>query len=119
MSVRPGPLPALPEDPHIKFIGEIMTIRKSDIAEEITKLGLSRKKSTDLIESLLAIIKKSLSAGDDVLISGFGKFSVRKKRERKGRNPATGTSIILSERKVISFRCSSLLRDNIDKGAID
>jgi len=96
-----------------------MTLRKSDIAEEITKLGLNRKISTDLLERLLEIIKDSLAEGDDVLISGFGKFSVRKKRERKGRNPATGDTIILSERKVITFRCSSLLRDNIEKGAND
>jgi integration host factor subunit alpha len=100
----------------IKFIGDIMTLRKSDIAEEITKLGLSRKKSTGLLDHLLEIIKSTLADGEDVLISGFGKFSVRKKRERKGRNPSTGETLILSERKVISFRCSSLARDNIEKG---
>jgi len=92
-----------------------MALRKSDIAEEITKLGLSRKKSTELLDRLLEIIKDTLSDGEDVLISGFGKFSIRKKRERRGRNPATGDALILSERKVISFRCSSLLRDNIDQ----
>jgi integration host factor subunit alpha len=90
-----------------------MTVRKSDIAEEIINLGLSRKKSTDLVDSLLEIIKDALAEGEDVLISGFGKFSVMKKRERKGRNPATGDSIILSERKVIGFRCSTLLRDRL------
>lgn len=93
-----------------------MTLRKSDIVEEIANLGLNRKKATDLLERLLEILKNSLIQGDDVLISGFGKFSVREKRERKGRNPATGNAIILSERKVITFRCSSLLRDNIEKG---
>jgi integration host factor subunit alpha len=93
-----------------------MTLRKSDIVEEIIKLGLSRKTSTDLLDRLLEIIKTTLAEGEDVLISGFGKFNVRKKRERKGRNPATGEGIILDERKVISFRCSSLLRENIDKG---
>ena len=93
-----------------------MTLRKSDIVEKIANLGLNRKKATDLLERLLEIMKNSLIQGDDVLISGFGKFSVREKRERKGRNPATGDAIILSERKVITFRCSSLLRDNIGKG---
>lgn len=93
-----------------------MTLRKSDIAEEIIKLGLNRKKSTDLLERLLEIIKTSLAQGEDVLISGFGKFSVREKRQRKGRNPATGETITLGERKIISFRCSSLLRGNVDKG---
>lgn len=92
-----------------------MALRKYDIVEEISKLGLNRQKSTELLERLLEIIKKSLVRGDDVLISGFGKFNVRKKRERKGRNPATGDAIILSERKVVTFKCSSLLRDNIDK----
>jgi integration host factor subunit alpha len=93
-----------------------MTLRKSDIAEEIANLGLSRKKATNLIEHLLEVIKKSLTEGEDVLISGFGKFSVRKKRERMGRNPETGKAMLLSKRRVISFRCSSLLRDNISKG---
>jgi integration host factor subunit alpha len=92
-----------------------MTVRKSDITEAVIILGLSRKRATDMVDSLLEIIKGALAEGEDVLISGFGKFSVMKKRERKGRNPATGDSIILSKRKVIGFRCSTLLRDRLDR----
>jgi integration host factor subunit alpha len=71
-------------------------------------------KSTQLVESFLEIIKKSLENGEDILISGFGKFSVKEKNERKGRNPQTGEDLILKSRRVVTFRCSESLRDKIN-----
>jgi integration host factor subunit alpha len=67
-----------------------------------------------LIENLLEIIKKTLEKDEDVLISGFGKFCVKQKRERKGRNPATGDDMMLAPRKVVTFKCSGKLRDKIN-----
>ena len=64
-------------------------------------------------EDLLEIIKRTLESDEDLLISGFGKFCVRKKSKRKGRNPATGDDLILEKRKVVTFKCSSVLRDRV------
>jgi len=91
-----------------------MTLTKAQVAESIqNRIGFPRKKSVELLETLLEIIKKSLETGDDILISGFGKFCVKHKAERKGRNPATGNDLMLPPRKVVSFKCSSVLRDRI------
>ena len=91
-----------------------MTLTKAQVAESIqNRIGFPRKKSIELLETLLEIIKKSLETGDDILISGFGKFCVKKKAKRKGRNPATGDDLMLPPRKVVSFKCSSILRDRI------
>lgn len=81
----------------------------------VHELGFTKKKSVDIIESLLMIIKNNLEKSDDVLISGFGKFCVKKKNQRRGRNPATGSDLILRERKVVTFKCSGKLRDKINK----
>ena len=68
-----------------------MTLTKNDIIEEIrTKNEFSRNKSIETVETLLGIIKQTLATGEDVQISGFGKFCVKEKKERRGRNPATG-----------------------------
>ncbi|MFO7560263.1 MAG: integration host factor subunit alpha [Desulfobacterales bacterium] len=91
-----------------------MTLTKAQVAESIqNRIGFPRKKSVELLETLLEIIKRSLETGDDILISGFGKFCVKNKAERKGRNPATGDDLMLPPRKVVSFKCSSVLRDRI------
>jgi len=92
-----------------------MTLTKSDIVETIrVKNGFSRNQSVETLEALLEIIKRTLESGEDVLLSGFGKFCVRLKKERKGRNPATGEDMMLKPRKVATFRCSSKLRDQIN-----
>jgi integration host factor subunit alpha len=92
-----------------------MTLTKAQIIEEISnKDGFTKKKSIEIMETLLDIIKSTLESGDDVLISGFGKFCVKKKKERRGRNPATGDDMMLSARNVITFKCSSKLRDMIN-----
>ncbi len=91
-----------------------MTLTKEQIVDAIQdQIGFHRKKSAELVESLLEIIKRSLENGDDVLISGFGKFCVKKKAERKGRNPATGMDMMLERRKVVTFKCSSVLRNRV------
>lgn len=92
-----------------------MTLTKAQIIEEISiKNGHTMKKSTELLESLLDILKSSLESGEDVLISGFGKFCVKEKNSRRGRNPATGEDMVLSARKVVTFKCSSKLRDAVN-----
>ena len=92
-----------------------MALTKAQIINTIQNhLGLPRKKSSELVETLLEIIKRTLENGEDVLISGFGKFCVREKRERKGRNPATGEDMMLDPRKVVTFKCSGKLRNKIN-----
>ncbi len=92
-----------------------MTLTKANIVEKIrVKNGFSRNQSLETLETLLEIIKRALESGDDVLLSGFGKFRVRLKKERKGRNPATGEDMMLRPRKVVTFRCSSKLKDKIN-----
>ncbi len=78
--------------------------------------GFPRKRAIQTIETLLEIIKQTLESGDDLLISGFGKFCVKEKKARKGRNPATGDEMMLQPRRVVTFKCSGKLRDRIDKG---
>jgi integration host factor subunit alpha len=91
-----------------------MALTKSDIVATVHELGFTKKKSVDIIESLLEIIKGTLEKSEDVLISGFGKFCVKNKRQRRGRNPATGQDLILRERRVITFKCSVKLRSKIN-----
>jgi integration host factor subunit alpha len=93
-----------------------MALTKAVIIDRITdELGLSRKSSSEAFESLLEILKSALESGDDVLMSGFGKFCVRTKRARRGRNPATGEAKILRARRVVTFRYSGKLRDRINE----
>jgi len=91
-----------------------MALTKSDIVATVHGLGFTKKKSVDIIEALLEIIKSTLEKSEDVLISGFGKFCVKQKKQRRGRNPATGEDLILRERKVITFKCSGKLRNKIN-----
>ncbi|MDJ0780488.1 MAG: integration host factor subunit alpha [Desulfosarcinaceae bacterium] len=91
-----------------------MALTKSDIVAKVHELGFTKKKSVEVIESLLEIIKSTLESGDDVLVSGFGKFCVKNKQQRRGRNPATGSDLILRERKVVTFKCSGKLRSRIN-----
>jgi integration host factor subunit alpha len=93
-----------------------MTLTKDDIVKALAKEnGYQLKQSGELIETLLELIKSALATGEDVLISGFGKFCVKNKRERRGRNPATGEDIMLAARRVVNFICSGQLRDKINQ----
>ena len=100
-----------------------MTLTKFHLIDTIAEQnGFTRKKSTETVEIILEIIKSKLASGEDVLISGFGKFCVRNKRERRGRNPATGEEMTLAPRRVVTFKCSGKLRDKLNKeqvGAVD
>jgi len=90
-------------------------LTKNEIVTAMHELGFTKKKSVDIVESLLEIIKNTLEREEDVLISGFGKFCVKEKNKRRGRNPATGSDLILRERKVVTFKCSGKLRNKINR----
>lgn len=92
-----------------------MTLNKADVVNAIhNQLNLPKYRSVELVESLLGITKKTLQNGEDVLISGFGKFCVKDKDKRRGRNPQTGEDMMLGERRVVVFQCSQILRDKIN-----
>ena len=94
-----------------------MGLTKKDIVDQIqNEIGFPKYQSVEITESLLELIKASLESGDDVLVSGFGKFCVKEKAERKGRNPATGEDAILPARRVVTFKCSGKLRDKVSGG---
>jgi integration host factor subunit alpha len=89
-----------------------MALTKGAIIQRVVQeTDLPKNKSGHVVEQLLKIIKRTLAAGDDVLISGFGKFCVCDKAERRGRNPATGDDLMLPARRVVTFKCSGKLRD--------
>ena len=93
-----------------------MTLTKDALVNEVAKAnGYPRNRSVELIETLLELIKSQLVSGEDVLISGFGKFCVKDKRLRRGRNPATGEDMMLDARRVVTFKCSGQLRDKINQ----
>lgn len=92
-----------------------MTLTKDQIISSIgNHLRISKLESSRIVESVLETVKTSLSNGEDVLISGFGKFTVRNKAARRGRNPQTGDDLTLKPRRVITFKCSPLMKDRIN-----
>ena len=94
-----------------------MALTKQDIVEQVyNELGLPKNQSVEAVESLLELIKSSLASGDDVLVSGFGKFEVKAKKARMGRNPATGETLMLAPRRIVRFKCSGKLRTKVNGG---
>ena len=92
-----------------------MALTKADIIESIFNTADVKKiEASRIIKTLLEIIKSKLESGEDVLISGFGKFRVQDKNERKGRNPYTSTEMILGARRVVTFKCSGKLKDRMN-----
>jgi integration host factor subunit alpha len=92
-----------------------MTLTKSHLIDNIyNQCGFSKSKSTQLVEATLEIIKSNLELGESILISGFGKFEVKDKHKRKGRNPQTGDDLMLDPRRVITFKCSGVLKDRVN-----
>jgi len=95
--------------------GDGMTLTKAQIAEEVwSKTDIPKWRSAELVDRVFETIKRTLESGDDVLISGFGKFLGREKRERRGRNPQTGEPITLAPRRIVTFYCSGVLKDRIN-----
>ena len=92
-----------------------MTLTKANLVETVQDVcEFTKKDSRKLVDKLLGIIKDTLVNGEDVLVSGFGKFYVKEKNERRGRNPQTGEDLMLESRKVVRFKCSEVLRDKIN-----
>ena len=92
-----------------------MTLTKVHIVDAVAKqIGYPKNQSSEMTETLLKIIKRTLESGEDVLISRFGKFCVKEKHERRGRNPATGEDMMLDPRRIVTFRYSRQLRDKIN-----
>jgi integration host factor subunit alpha len=93
-----------------------MTLTKADIAQKIANdCGFMRGEAAEILEKLLDIMKKKLIAGEDVMISGFGKWHVRSKRPRRGRNPQTGKEIILDTRRVVTWKYSPVLKKGVNE----
>jgi integration host factor subunit alpha len=92
-----------------------MTLTKADIIRDINEnCHLSKSQSAEVAETIFEIIKSSLESGESVLLSGFGKFEVKDKKPRRGRNPQTGSDLMLDGRRVVTFRCSEVLRDRMN-----
>ena len=93
-----------------------MPLTKLDLINQVysSNSKLTKKQAREAVETILQTMKVSLENGDDVLLSGFGKFNVKAKSERKGRNPQTNESLILEARKVVTFKPSRLLRDKVN-----
>ena len=91
------------------------TLTKAHIVEAVAEAnGYTRNKSFEIVEILLELIKAVLESGEDVMISGFGRFCMKEKAKRRGRNPATGNDMRIGRRKVVTFKCSGKLREKID-----
>jgi len=94
-----------------------MTLTKENLVQTLyDQSGFSKHQSKVLVETVFEMVRKSLESGDDVLISGFGKFCVKKKSPRRGRNPATGEALTLVARRIVMFKSSTVLRDKINGG---
>ena len=92
-----------------------MTLTQSDIINSIYQnIDLRKSDATRALETILEIIKSSLESGESILISGFGKFEVRDKHKRRGRNPQTGDDLMLDARRVVTFKCSGVLKDKLN-----
>ena len=92
------------------------TITKADLVEHVySKLGFSKKESSDLVEMVFEVLKNQLKSGKAIKISGFGNFVVRKKKERMGRNPQTGERMKISARRVLTFKPSQVMKGIVNK----
>lgn len=93
-----------------------MTLTKDRISHSLYKhLDIPKIKSARLMDSFLEIMKKTLENGEDMLISGFGKFCVKNKNDRRGRNPQSGNELLLEARRVVTFKCSPVLMKKVNK----
>ena len=94
-----------------------MTMTKADLVQIVReKIGFGTKESTEIVEQVFEIIQETLESGEKVKISGFGNFVVRQKRARRGRIPKTGQQIVISARKVVTFKSGNVLRKALNQG---
>jgi len=94
-------------------------VTKADIAERIqNKLGLTKKDSLDMLESVLSLMKETLESGEKIKVAGFGNFEIKQKKDRKGRNPQTSETITIEARRVLTFKPSTVLKQAINKNAM-
>lgn len=93
-----------------------MTLTKADLVQQVYKNheGLTKVQAVESVEAILRISKDSLISGSDLLLSGFGKFNVRDKKTRRGRNPQTGDDLMLEARRVVTFKPSGILRERVN-----
>ena len=94
-----------------------MTLTKADLVQRVYQdHNLTKAQAAETVETFLRVTKSCLASGENLLISGFGKFNVKEKSSRRGRNPQTGQELILDARRVVTFKPSGLLRDRINSG---
>lgn len=99
------------------YMGGRETLTRADLAESLNgKVGLSRAESARIVESILDMMCDALARGENVKISGFGTFVLRDKSERVGRNPKTGVEVPITSRRVLTFRPSQIMREQVSKG---
>jgi integration host factor subunit alpha len=92
-----------------------MTIKKDDIITRVyDQTDMTKSESKYAVESLFEIMKETLERGEDIKISGFGKFQVKGKQARRGRNPRTGEDMTLRQRRILVFKTSPVLREKIN-----
>lgn len=89
---------------------------KADIFEKVSEnLGLTKKESAEMVETVFSLIKSTLESGEKLKIAGFGNFEVKQKADRRGRNPQTGETITIEARRILTFKPSNLLKSAINK----
>lgn len=92
-----------------------MALTKADVVQHLMdRNGYTRTQASDLLETLLELIKTTLASGEDIMVSNFGKFQVREKAQRRGRNPASGEAMMLEPRRVVTFQCARKLRETVN-----
>ena len=103
-----------------KRLNSYQKMNKKDIVEAVhARVGFSKRETAAMVDEAFELLRVALAEGDSVLISGFGKFSVRKRKAHKGRNPKTGETIILPARKVVTFKVSRVLKERINAAQRD
>jgi len=96
-----------------------MSLTKAHLVESILKLDpMTKTQAAKVVETVFEIIKRELEKGEELLISRFGKFCIKNKSERRGRNPQTGEDMMLPPRKVVTFQCSSVLKGKLNEGHV-
>jgi integration host factor subunit alpha len=93
-----------------------MTLTKANLVDKLatSRININKNEVREAVETLLELMKANLENGDNLLLSGFGKFSVKDKRSREGRNPQTGEKMILETRRVVTFKASGKLKEMVN-----